>query len=132
LAALENDLIAAANAERQKYGLRPYQLDPELAAVARAHALDMAERGYRSHTTLEGKTYTDRLEEAGLAPQWWGENIGLSVRPLQEAAPDMLARWLDDPPHRANVLHEQYTHIGIGVAQTPEGWYVFVMDLMRP
>jgi uncharacterized protein YkwD len=35
-------------------------------------------------------------------------------------------------PHRRNVLHPHHTHIGVGVAQTPKGWYVFVMDLMKP
>ena len=80
----------------------------------------------------EGKTYTNRLEEAGLTPHWRGENIVLSVRPVDEAAQDALDWWMNDAPHRRNVLHPHYTHIGVGVAQTPEGWYVFVMDLMKP
>lgn len=125
-------MVNAVNTERQANGLPPYQVDEELATVARSHAQDMARRGYMSHVTLEGETYSDRLEEAGITPQWWGENISLSVRPADQAVSHVLARWLDDPPHRHNVLHPQHTHIGVGVAQTPEGWYVFVMDLIKP
>ncbi|MEW5961302.1 MAG: CAP domain-containing protein [Chloroflexota bacterium] len=132
LGILESELIKAVNAERLAHGLPPYQVDEALSAVAGAHAQDMANRGYRSHVTPEGKTYLDRLAEAGIMPRWWGENIALSVRPAEEAVADTLARWLSDAPHQRNVLHPQHTHIGVGVAQTPEGWYVFVMDLIKP
>jgi uncharacterized protein YkwD len=131
LIALERQMVEAINAERQAHGLLPYQLDQQLRAVAQAHAQDLAQRGYMSHITLEGKTYLDRLQEAGLNPQWYGENIQLSVRMANEAVRDGLARWMDDPLHRDNVLHPRHTHIGLGVAQTPEGWYVFVMDLIK-
>ena len=118
--------------ERLAHELPPYQVDEDLTAIAQAHAQDMARRGYMSHITLEGKTYTNRLEEAGLTPHWRGENIVLSVRPVDEVVQDALDWWMNDAPHRRNVLHPHYTHIGVGVAQTPEGWYVFVMDLMKP
>ena len=125
-------MIRAVNRERLARELPPYQVDEKLTALALAHAQNMARRGYMSHITLEGKTYTERLEEAGLTPRWWGENIGLSVRPADEAVQDSLNWWLEDAPHRRNVLHPQHTHIGVGVAQTPEGWTVFVIDLMKP
>ncbi len=129
--ALERQMVEAINTERRARGLPPYQLDQQLRAVAQAHAQDLAQRGYMSHVTLEGKTYLDRLQEAGLNPQWYGENIQLSVRTADEAVRDGLARWMDDPPHRDNVLHPRHTHIGLGVAQTSEGWYVFIMDLIK-
>jgi uncharacterized protein YkwD len=125
-------MIEAVNAVRLTHDLSPYQVDKALTAIARAHAQDMARRGYMSHVTPEGKTYTDRLQEAGFTPRWRGENIVLSVHPANEAVQDALDWWMADAPHRHNVLHPQHTHIGLGVAQTPEGWYVFVMDLMKP
>jgi len=100
-------------------------------AVARAHAQDMARRGYMAHTTPEGRSYSDRLAATGIEPAWRGENIMLSVSPAEEAVEESLTWWLDDPPHRDNILHPQHTHIGVGVAQRPEGWYVFVMDLVK-
>jgi uncharacterized protein YkwD len=125
-------MITTVNAERLTEGLPPYQVDEQLSAMARSHARDMARRDYMSHVTPEGKTYMDRLEEAGITPRWRGENIALSVRPAEEAIEATLAGWLSDAPHRRNVLHSHHTHIGVGVAQTREGWYVFVMDLIKP
>lgn len=125
-------MINAVNEERLAHDLPPYQADETLTAVARTHAQDMAQRGYMSHVSPEGETYSDRLEDAEITPRWWGENIALSVHPADEAIPQTLARWMSDAPHRRNVLHPQHTRIGVGVAQTPEGWYVFVMDLMKP
>jgi uncharacterized protein YkwD len=124
-------MISAINAERSAEGLPPYQVDETLTTIAQVHADDMAGRGYMDHVTPEGKTYTDRLEEAALSPQWRGENIGLSVRSAGEAVDETMTEWLNDPPHRDNILHEQHTHIGVGVAQRPEGWYVFVIDLLK-
>lgn len=131
LVALEQATISAVNAERQLHNLPPYQVDEVLTAIARAHAQDMARRGYMDHVTPEGKSYSDRLAEVGLTSRWRGENIVLSVRPVDEAVQDALTWWLSSAPHRRNILHPHYTHIGVGVAQTPEGWYVFVMDLVK-
>jgi uncharacterized protein YkwD len=128
---LRQAMISAINAERRTEGLPPYQVDQTLTSMAQAHADDMAGRGYMDHVTPEGKTYTDRLAEAGIRPQWRGENIGSSVRPAGEAVGETMIGWLNDPPHRDNILHEQHTHIGVGVAQRTEGWYVFVIDLIK-
>lgn len=125
-------MIRAVNLERLAQELSPYQVDEKLSAIAQAHAQDMARRDYMSHITLGGETYTERLEEAGFTPHWRGENIVLSVRPTDEAVQDSLNWWMSSVPHRRNVLHPHHTHIGVGVAQTPEGWYIFVMDLMKP
>lgn len=130
LQALESEMVAAINAERAAHNLPPYQVDATLSVVARAHAQDMADRDYMSHITPEGKTYVDRLHEAGIEPRWRGENIALSVSPAEKAVEVTVAWWLDDAPHRRNILHPHHTQIGVGVAQTPDGWYVFVVDLM--
>jgi uncharacterized protein YkwD len=99
-----------------------------LAEVARAHAHDIAARGYASHVTPEGKTLRDRLEGAGLFPGWAGENYCLSHRPTDEAVATALVWYMRDPPHRDNILHKRYTCLGVGVAQKPQGSYVLVLD----
>ena len=128
---LEKEMFNAINTERIAHDLPPYQADGQLVVLAQAQAQDMARRGYMSHTTPEGKTYSDRLTEIGLTPQWRGENIVLSVHPAEEAVQDALAWWLNSTPHRRNILHPEYSHLGVGVAQTSEGWYVFVLNLIK-
>ncbi len=128
---LTEEMFAAINAERAKLGLSSYQMDEPLTTLAQAHAEDMATRGYFDHTTPEGVTYQDRLAAIGLAPVWRGENIILTVTVTEEAVADSITRWMSSKPHRDNILHSELSHIGVGVAQTPEGWYVFVANFIR-
>jgi uncharacterized protein YkwD len=52
----------------------------------------------------------------------------VTTRPAEEAVAHTLNWFLDDPPHRRNILHDYYTRIGVGVAYKPTGWYIFVLD----
>lgn len=128
LAALEQEMVDAVNAERRAGELPPYEVDPALAAVARAHAQDMVDRDYLSHITPEGKTYRDRLSENGLEPYWSGENFIYVVRPAEETVAYAIAWFMDDPPHRDNLLSVHYERIGVGVASRPGSGYIFVLD----
>ena len=120
-------LADAVNGERSKENRAPLRTDAVLAALARGHAEDMVARGYRSHDTPEGKTYRDRLTEAGLNPIAAGENWAFVPRSPDQAVPAALALWLDSPPHRANILGDRYTRLGAGVAPGPLGGYIFVL-----
>ena len=126
---LPSQLIEALNQTRHEAGLTFYQIDPRLTKLAQAHADDMGRRGYFDHVSPEGLSFSDRLAEVGLASVYRSENIYLSVKPADQVVADTLTWWLNDPPHRENLLHPELTHAGAGLAQTPEGWYVVVIDL---
>jgi uncharacterized protein YkwD len=34
---------------------------------------------------------------------------------------------MNSAPHRYNLLHEHYTHLGVGVVEGTPGWYTFVL-----
>lgn len=121
-------MVTLINAERQKQGLSPYRVDKELTMIARAHAQDMVDRDYLNHVTPEGRTLRDRLREGGLEPYWAGENFALSVRPADEAVQEVLDWFMSDQPHRDNLLTTFYDRVGVGVAEKPPGWYIFVLD----
>jgi uncharacterized protein YkwD len=128
LAILEAAMLEAVNAEREAHGLPPYRLDEMLAAVARAHAQDMVARDYVGHTSPEGERVRGRLRDAGMDLDRAGENYYVTTRPAEQAVARTLNWFLDDPPHRRNILHDYYTRIGVGVAYKPTGWYIFVLD----
>ena len=121
-------MVEAVNAERAAHGLPAYRVDDALAAVAHAHAQDMAERDYVGHTSPEGKRVRDRLRDAGMDLDRAGENYYVTNRPAEEAVAYTLSWFMGDPPHRDNILHDFYTRIGVGVAYGPPGWYIFVLD----
>lgn len=62
---IEQQIIGYVNVERAKAGLGPLTANKTLQASATLHAKDMSERSYFSHFTPEGKSFVDRIKEAG-------------------------------------------------------------------
>ncbi len=127
LAGLQQQMVNLINAQRQAYGLSPYQTDAQLEKLALAHAQDMVTRGYFAHTTPEGITLDDRFEQQGVEANWNGENIQRNTKPFEETASYALNWFMNSAPHRANILHDRFNRVGVGVVEEPPGWYTFVL-----
>lgn len=119
----ESHMIADVNATRTAAGLPPLLTDPQLASVARAYAHDMASRRYFGHHNPEGQSVGDRLEVAGVAYQYAGENIAF-VQNENEA----MEGFLKSAGHKANILNSRYTRIGIGVIVTDGYGALYVQE----
>jgi len=118
LSADEKKLLDLTNAEREKEDLPPLKANAILMKLARAHSENMAKQQKLDHD-LDCKTPFDRLREAEYDYQRAGENIAQSG---EQAAPsDILMLWLDSAPHRANIMSENYTEIGLGIAKNENG-----------
>ncbi len=110
---LELEILQRVNGVRAERGLGPLQLDDRLVAAARQHAVDMAYRNFCRHRGSDGSLARDRLRRNGYPyNNWAGENI-LCARRTADAA---LKWWMNSAPHRANILHGHFTHIGVGVS----------------
>ncbi len=128
LLALQQEMLAAINTERQANGLHPYQNDSELVDVAVEHAQDMVVREYLAHITPEGKTVRDRIEEGGITDTYRvGENIQVNTKPAGRTVQEALRWFMSSRPHRRNLLHEHYNRIGIGIVRGSNGWHTFVL-----
>lgn len=126
-ATMESNMRQLVNRQRESRDMDALTLDPELKAVAKGHAIDMAKRNYFDHTTPEGITLRDRLHRAGIDKNWVGENIQVNTLPPGQSAAEAMRWFLNSQPHRDNILAEPYTRLGVGVAEGPPGWYVFVL-----
>ena len=62
---IQVEVINAVNLERRKAGLTPLLPSKLLRAAAVAHAKDMYTRDYFGHYTPEGKSFVERIKEAG-------------------------------------------------------------------
>ena len=61
----------------------------------------------------DGSKARDRMRRNGYPyNNWAGENIICSRR----SAEAMVQWWLNSPPHRRNILHGHFRHIGVGVS----------------
>ena len=119
------------NKARLDEGLAPYSFSTLLAAAAQRHADDLAAHQISSHTGSDGSTAKQRVANAGYAAWTWnngdlivGENFWTGFGSIEDA----MAFFLEDPPHRDNVLSTQYREIGIGVATDTAGRNYYVLD----
>ena len=96
------------------------QWDDRLAAVARMHSEEMARNGFFSHEGADGSSPARRVSMAGIKWLSTGENIA-NCSGINEAE----SRFMNEPKfqqnHRWNILNVKYTHVGVGIAQAPDG-----------
>lgn len=98
------------NAERRQAGLSPYAYNPHLAASAQAHAADMVQQDYFSHTSLDGRSFGDRVNETEYTGSPTGENIAAG----QRSPESVMESWMNSEGHRSNILSTRSTDIGVG------------------
>jgi uncharacterized protein YkwD len=111
LRALEARVLVLVNQEREKVGLPPYTVSPQLSDAARRHSLDMATNNFFSHDGSDGSTPTTRIQDTGYQGSSFGENIAAGYTSAEEA----MNGWMNSPGHRANILGG-YAEIGVAVA----------------
>lgn len=127
LVSVQQQVIEGVNAQREAEGLPPLQPDPDLTRMALAHAQDMVARGYFAHVTPDGVRLADRFTQQGVEATWMGENIQRNTQPRDETAAEAIRWFMNSAPHRANILHQQFNQIGVGVVEEPPGWFTFVL-----
>jgi uncharacterized protein YkwD len=109
---LEQEMLQLVNRERVRRGIGLLVADTALRAVARAHSVDMFERGYFSHDTPEGEDPFERMRTAHIAFLAAGENLALA-QTLSIAHTGLM----HSPGHRANILNPAYHRVGIGILE---------------
>jgi hypothetical protein len=122
---IEKRIFDLVNAERARRNLPPCAHSPELASLARLHSRNMVRHRFFSHTDHERRSPLDRklAHFPGLFGSI-GENIAYhSGQTEEEAARNLMRSWMDSPGHRANVLSDQFTHLGVGVVEGGEQVY---------
>jgi uncharacterized protein YkwD len=115
VAAFEARMLDLLNGARARAGLGALLPDPQLGAVALAHAEDMQRAHFFGHVSPSTGSAADRLARAGIEVSTSGENLSQAGTP--EESHDGL---MQSPGHRANMLGARFTHVGIGVVRTPE------------
>ncbi|MFB9720804.1 CAP domain-containing protein [Planobispora longispora] len=114
----ENEVVRLTNIERQKGGCSPLKHDPQLRKAAYGHSADMAENGYFSHTSKDGRSFMDRIRQAGFTGgSGWAENIAWG----QRTPADVVNGWMNSSGHRKNIMNCKYNLIGVGAAKNSQG-----------
>ncbi len=113
------------NEARVDNGLEPYVYDRHLARAAQEHARDMVDNNYFSHTSLDGRSFVDRINATAYAGSPRGENIAKGQRTPEQ----VMSSWMGSSGHRANILSAGSNEIGVGFYQNT---WVQVFGFRRP
>ncbi|CRK58656.1 hypothetical protein [Alloactinosynnema sp. L-07] len=105
------------NIQRAQRGCAPVTLDSRLNRAAQDHSDDMSRNGYFSHTSLDGRSFVDRAEDAGY-PSAGAENIARG----QSSAQQVMNAWMNSSGHRANILNCSMRTMGLGLATRGYYW----------
>ncbi len=130
-AILPEILVSDTNNNRIANDVSALKVNSLLEAAAREKAEDMASKGYFAHISPEGFTPWHWFQEVGYNFAYAGENLAVNFTDSK----DITRAWLNSPTHKANILNENFTEIGIGTAKGrfEGGEVVFVVQLFgRP
>ena len=117
---LEQQLFAEVNRVRAQHHLIPLSRHSDLDRVAAAHSADMAQRGYFSHESPEGKNPVDRIQAADIGGMTLAaENLGHTRESDPTGA--IVRGWLNSPDHRRNLLAPAMNTTGVGVTRGRDG-----------
>lgn len=105
-------LVELTNEDRVERDLGELAVSPVLVAAAQAKANDMATRGYFAHNSPDGLDSWYWFREAGYSFAYAGENLAVN---FSDSA-NVERAWMESPTHRANILNEKFTEIGIATA----------------
>lgn len=88
-------VVQLVNAERQRAGLKPLQVNAKLADVARKKALEMITNKYFSHNSPNYGSPFQMMKAHGITYQYAGENIASGyTRPES-----VVNAWMNSPGH---------------------------------
>lgn len=98
-------VVNEVNMDRQKAGLAPLTVSPELTAAAAVRAQEIVEKF--SHTRPDGRSWSTVSSIA------YGENIAKG----HNSANRVMAAWMTSEGHRRNILRASYGSIGVYALQ---------------
>ncbi|UFH98992.1 CAP domain-containing protein [Bacillus toyonensis] len=118
LSEFEQRVVELTNAERTKQGLPALKIDTELSKVARVKSEDMQKNNYFDHNSPTYGSPFDMMKKFGISYTSAGENIAQGQRTPEE----VVQAWMNSAGHRANILNNGFTHIGVGYVESGNYW----------
>ncbi|NLI89307.1 MAG: hypothetical protein GX366_02705 [Epulopiscium sp.] len=114
----ERIIFELTNGFRAHNNKSPLKYSSVISNVARNHSKDMADNNYFSHTSLDGRSMSTRLNEGGINWGRCGENIAAG----NGSGILVFGQWLNSLGHRNNMLGQD-GELGIGSAYNPDSKY---------
>jgi uncharacterized protein YkwD len=123
--AIDDKLLAKVNHDRKAHHLDAYTFSPKLWKIANAWAKHLAGTGALAHRSNLDALVHQRCSTHSKA----GENVAY-VSGGKAQAKALFHQYVSDKPHRANVLSDTFTHIGIASVKKTVGGQVQEWSVM--
>jgi uncharacterized protein YkwD len=94
-------------------------MNGSLRTAAQGHSFDMASQDFFSHTSLDGRTFDQRIHNAGYFGSYLGENIAAG----QTTPASVVAAWMASTGHCVNIMTGSYSAVGVGYAFNSSSTY---------
>ena len=124
--------INQTNLQREQNNLPKLQINTKLIAAAESKVNDMFELQYFEHESPSGNGPGDLARNAGYEYLLVGENLALGN---YASGAVLVEAWMNSPGHRANILNNKYTEIGVAVRRgmyKGEMTWLAVQEFGRP
>ena len=109
----QEGVLGQTNSHRAENNLKPLVINNQLSHAASLKINNMLQGQYFGHISPEGLGPDYWIENAGYEYILIGENLALGNF---ENDKELVQAWMDSPGHRANILNDKYTEIGIAVS----------------
>ena len=105
------DIVKRVNSERRKKGLKALTMDRRMIKGSMIRAAELAIAF--SHIRPSGRFYYSVCYDSKLGYIMSGENIAAG----QTSSRSVMTSWMNSDGHRANILTDRYTGIGVGAVK---------------
>ena len=118
-----NRVISLVNQQRAAHGLGSVSGYEALFSAAQERAFETEIQF--SHTRPNGESCFTIFEKYNVNYGWAGENIAAG----QDTPEEVVTAWMNSPGHRANILKEQFTHLGVGCYTTNTAYRTYWVQM---
>jgi uncharacterized protein YkwD len=95
----------------------PLRWSSQLATASAAHSSDMATLNYFSHTSIDGRSMSDRVNATGYTWASLGENIAAGYPGIDS----VVEGWMRSDGHCANIMNPDFDEMGLACVPGASG-----------
>jgi hypothetical protein len=122
---IQTEFLTLVNAERASLGKAPLVANSQLESAAYLHSKDMGDKDFFSHTSLDGRTFSQRISAEGYRYLAAAENIAMASG--DPSASKVFDMWKNSSGHYTNMIGD-YADAGLGVYSV-NGKTYYTLDL---
>lgn len=118
-------VLDLVNIERRKAGVKPLVLSDELMRASAVRSQEIIK--VFSHTRPDGTSFTSIVSRHG-------RRIGENIAGGYQTPEDVVDGWMHSEGHRKNILHPDFTELGVGYTYEEDSQYkhYWVQIFRRP